>query len=91
MFINEGKTAVGDFVPNPAKDKASIDLFIGADQTVVVDVYEITGKYIKSEKLDMKKGFNTYFIQTEDMSAATYVVSFKMDDQRISKRLNVLK
>jgi hypothetical protein len=90
-IVREGKTAVGDFVPNPAKDKATIDLFIGKDQTVVIDVYEVTGKFIKSEKLDMKKGFNTYFIQTDDMSAATYLVSFKMDDQRISKRLNVLK
>jgi Zn-dependent metalloprotease len=91
QIISEGKTAIGDFIPNPARDKASIDLFIGKDQTVVIDVYEVTGKFIKSEKLEMKKGFNTYFIQTEDLSAATYVVSFKMDDQRISKRLNVLR
>ncbi|MFN8316688.1 MAG: T9SS type A sorting domain-containing protein [Chitinophagales bacterium] len=90
-IISEGKTAVGDFVPNPAKDKATIDLFIGKDQTVVIDVYEVTGKFIKSEKLDMKKGFNTYFIQTGDLSASTYIVSFRVDDQRISKRLNVLK
>jgi hypothetical protein len=91
QIISEGKTAIGDFIPNPARDKASIDLFIGRDQTVVIDVYEVTGKFIKSEKLEMKKGFNTYFIQTEDLSAATYVVSFKVDDQRISKRLNVLR
>lgn len=90
-IMSEGKTAVGDFIPNPAKDKASIDLFVTKDQTAVIDVYEITGKFIKSESIDMKKGFNTYFIQTEELSAASYIVSFKIDDQRISKRFNVLK
>jgi hypothetical protein len=91
QIISEGKTSIGDFIPNPTKDRSKIDLFIAKDQTATIDVYEVTGKFIKSETIDLKKGFNTYVIQTEDLSSATYIVSFKVDDQRISKRLNVLK
>jgi hypothetical protein len=89
-IISEGKTSIGDFIPNPTKDRSKIDLFIAKDQTATIDVYEVTGKFIKSETIDLKKGFNTYVIQTEDLSSATYIVSFKVDDQRFSKRLNVL-
>jgi len=91
QIISEGKTAIGDFIPNPTKERSKIDLFITNDQVAIVDVYEVTGKFIKSETIDLKKGFNTYVIQTEDLSAATYIVSFKIDGQRFSKRLNVLK
>jgi hypothetical protein len=91
QIISEGKTSIGDFIPNPTKDRSKIDLFIAKDQTATIDVYEVTGKFIKSETIDLKKGFNTYVIQTEDLSSATYIVSFKVDDQRFSKRLNVLK
>jgi hypothetical protein len=91
QIISEGKTAIGDFIPNPTKDRSKIDLFIAKDQNAVIDVYEVTGKFIKSETIEMKKGFNTYVLQTEDLSSATYIVSFKVDDQRFSKRLNVLR
>jgi hypothetical protein len=91
MLVGDGKTAIGDFIPNPTKERSKIDLFITNDQAAIVDVYEVTGKFIKSETIDLKKGFNTYVIQTEDLSAATYIVSFKIDGQRFSKRLNVLK
>ncbi|MFN8316686.1 MAG: hypothetical protein U0T32_09595 [Chitinophagales bacterium] len=91
MLVGDGKTAIGDFIPNPTKERSKIDLFITNDQAAIVDVYEVTGKFIKSETIDLRKGFNTYVIQTEDLSAATYIVSFKIDGQRFSKRLNVLK
>jgi hypothetical protein len=85
------QSVVGDFVPNPSKEKSKIDVFVTKSQTVEAKVYDLTGKIVSSYSLQLNKGYNTLEITTIELPNSTYMVSFMLDDQRVTKRLSVVR
>ncbi len=85
------QSKVGDFVPNPSKDKSKIDVFVTKSQTIEASVYDLTGKLVSKYTLELNKGYNTIEITTSELPNSTYVVGFMLDDQRVTKRLSVVR
>jgi hypothetical protein len=91
ILVSDLKTAIGDFVPNPTGDKSYIEFFATKAQVATITVFDATGKLIRNESIAINKGFNTYHINAIDLASSVYMVNFRFDDLRFTKRLNVVK
>lgn len=61
--------------PNPVEDQASLGFVLAADEDVKVEVYNLSGKLVKSlPKKHMLSGQNQMVLDVADLNAGTYVV-----------------
>ena len=82
--INEYSNEIGlSIYPNPAKESAQLNYSVSSETSVVVNVYDITGKLILSEnKGTVSQGHHTSVINTSVLAKGFYTVSVQTNNGR---------
>jgi len=78
---------IGNPYPNPGNNEVSFDLNQIYTQTVVVEVYNLAGQYVKQINASPKNSKIT--ISTSDLPNGTYLCSIKIDSNREVRLFNV--
>jgi hypothetical protein len=78
--------------PNPLRDEAKVEFVLFEDNSVDLVLYDLTGKVIKSLKIQkLKKGNNSVLLNSEGLSCGNYLLILKIDTVIITQILSIIK
>jgi hypothetical protein len=87
-----GKTfALGQNIPNPAKDNTRIEYNLPEDGQVIFTVYTITGQTLHLEKRDANSGKNEIEFNTVSLADGLYYYSMEYKGERLVKKMTIRK
>ncbi len=75
--------------PNPAKDKATLQLYLSSDGDLSVKIFDLSGRLIKSvtENITYQKGVQTINFSTHELVSGIYIIELSSDHLRQSIKL----
>jgi hypothetical protein len=79
--------ALGQNIPNPAKENTRIEYSIPNDGQVIFTVYTITGQTLHIEKKDAYSGTNSIEFSTANLANGIYYYSMEYKGERLVKRM----
>lgn len=71
--------------PNPARTELSVEYFTNSDETVKIQLIDMTGRVLRTQEIKAQKGNNVIHMDTNGISAGSYTV--KIDSDNSSKTL----
>ncbi len=79
--------------PNPTVEKFNVDLSLSKTAQVSIDIFDATGKFIKTLMNDESKESGQHVLEVDisDLLNGVYNIKITIDDSVIDKRLIVLK
>jgi hypothetical protein len=81
-----------DAYPNPFNPNAIIGYEIPEETQVMIDLYDIEGKMVKSLMNEqVPTGYHTLKIDGHDLQSGVYIISMKADDHYACKKLILMK
>ena len=81
-----------DAVPNPAADQTLIRLYIENDSELKLELFDVIGnKVLELAKGEYLKGYHEFELDLSSLAAGSYIYQISCNNQRKSKRLEVLK
>ena len=82
---------IGQFFPNPARDKATIvvDAAVLGQGKMVVQMYDIKGSLVSSEQMTIQNG--QLEVNLSKIQTGLYTVRFVVDNKEFSRKLQVTK
>ena len=83
--------ALGQNVPNPAKDNTLIEYRIPEDGQVIFTVYSITGQTLHTEKCDASSGKNNIEFNTINLTNGIYYYAMEYKGERLVKKMTIRK
>jgi choice-of-anchor B domain-containing protein len=89
LGINEKFNSENNFTvfPNPTAETLYITYNIKKNQNLVLELIDITGKRVKSEKITGAIGNNTIALQTEEFGTGIYLLKISGDDVNYSQKI----
>jgi len=78
--------------PNPARENFTISLNLAAASNITIDLFDLTGRKLKNicqKHIDMGKQIIP--VSTDELKAGSYIVSIKMNNDFITKKLMIIK
>ncbi len=82
---------IGEFQPNPTIGKTKVTIHTTDPINVGVKFYNILGAEVLSHDYQLVAGTNSLDLESDQLAAATYTVSFKVGSTYYSKKLVVVK
>ncbi len=79
-----------EFYPDPAFDWLYGDIFSSEDETTLIEVADMKGSAILTQRFDLNKGVNKVAISLASLVAGDYVVNIISDRGRFSRLLTVI-
>lgn len=90
--IIESSIQLMDAVPNPAKNKTLIRLYIKNDSELQLALFDVIGnKVLDLAKGTYSKGYHEFSIDVNSLSAGSYLYQIRCNNQLKSKRLQIIK
>ncbi len=77
--------------PNPTKDKLSIDLFSTQKSIGNIEIYNIQGKIVQTNSIELSEGNNSTQIDISSLPSASYIVKINYNETTISKKIEIVK
>jgi hypothetical protein len=77
--------------PNPFNDKLNLSYFSDEMGKSVIEIYNQTGMLVKTKTQESYIGKQLIEINTEDMSNGIYFLNLKINNNRISKKIVLLR
>ncbi len=77
--------------PNPTNGKATIFLDLEAKKDIRFDIFNLQGQLVKSIKDHDASGSNQYPVDLTDLANGVYLVRLMIDDQVVTRNLNIVK
>lgn len=78
--------------PNPATDEVNITLSTPENAYVKIDVYDITGRVVKTLILgEVETGEHTEVLSTSELSSGVYTIKAKTEVEQSTKRMVVVR
>jgi hypothetical protein len=91
VVFDKTSFALGQNVPNPAKENTRIDYRLPQDGEVIFTVYTITGQALFVEKRDAVSGKNDIVFNTENLANGIYYYSMEYKGERLVKKMTIRK
>ncbi len=89
---NENKISSIRLYPNPVSNEATVDLNLNESGTVVITVYDITGKVVANAFTgEMNSGINTVKINTSDIPAGIYFTTIISNNVKKTLKTAIIK
>lgn len=87
----DAESGIGQFFPNPARDKASItiDAAVLGQGKMVVQLFDIKGSLVSNEQMTIQNG--QLEINLSKVQSGTYTVRFVANNKEFSRKLQVTK
>ncbi len=60
--------------PNPAKDLVNLNIVSTKDDNVTVEIFDITGKLVLQQKIDVQPTINRYYFNVENLANGSYII-----------------
>lgn len=91
IAIEYGKNKDNETVvyPNPASNELYISLSSSTQKAAQVNIYDIYGRVIYQQAIDLLNGFENTFINTSDFSSGTYIINVTYNDSK-SENIKVI-
>jgi len=90
--INLNDIALFNSIPNPTNDLTEIGLYLEAEQSVDLSVYNLLGDEIRVLKRGiLAEGYHSVQLNVDQMAPGTYFYRLETDSKSITKRLEVIK
>jgi agmatine/peptidylarginine deiminase len=80
---------IGEFYPNPANEKASLQIAGGLKEDVAVKVSSVKGQVLHADVL--KQGTDTFELNTQNFRSGVYWVTFGTNGNTATRKLVVIK
>ncbi|NRD22615.1 T9SS type A sorting domain-containing protein [Winogradskyella litoriviva] len=73
--------------PNPSKNPFTIEVFIPNTEKSTINVYDLSGKIVKSMVLELSIGIKTISLDLKDVASGEYILIFENGRKSIEKRI----
>ena len=73
-------------IPNPFVNETKITFVSGADQTIVLNIKNVLGKTVYTNRLKVKKGKNSIPFFKGDLRSGMYIYAIQNNKELVSKR-----
>jgi hypothetical protein len=73
--------------PNPAHDKAYLNLTTSSSSNITVSIYEITGQLLSEKKIQADKGSNQIELEASNLNKGLYFVTISNGTSKKTIRL----
>ncbi|MDR2410315.1 MAG: right-handed parallel beta-helix repeat-containing protein [Bacteroidales bacterium] len=83
--------ALGQNIPNPAKNATRIDYSVPEAGVVVFCVQSSSGQILYSKTIETTSGNNSLVLNTDNLSAGVYFYSIEYKEKRLVKRMVIKK
>ena len=89
VSVNHSGTLSVSLYPNPAKEETNINVMVGQDSKVEIELFDSASKLIASIKPSdaQKAGETMYNLKLNDVPAGVYNVVITINGQAIQKKL----
>lgn len=87
--INPSVLNLGQNYPNPALSKTMIDFYAPANGEYQFKLFNLIGKEVQSQQLNVKKGVNTIEVTVKDLPPGVYMYSLSGNNSTLTRRLIV--
>jgi hypothetical protein len=77
--------------PNPTNSNVTFDFISKANQKITVEIFDMYGRKMMSEGLNVNSGVNQRQISLSRLLAGTYIIEFKDVDNKTIDKAKVLK
>jgi hypothetical protein len=77
--------------PNPTSSSVTFDFISKANQKITVEIFDLYGRKMMSEGLNVNSGVNQRQISLSRLLAGTYIIEFKDVDNKTIDKVKVLK
>lgn len=77
--------------PNPFNDKLNITFSNNEKSNSIIEIYNQTGALVKTLSIEKKSGNQEIEINTEDLSNGIYFVNLKIGENKISRKIVLLR
>jgi len=78
--------------PNPAKDQATLTYALGKTRNLVIDLYDMQGKWIQNLSQGQQgEGFHKLNVNTSNLPAGMYLIRLLSEGVVQTQRLSVVK
>ena len=79
---------ISSILPNPFTERIVLNLVVDIDQLVTINLYDISGRVIKTKKYSAVKGMNTFEMKdVQSLNAGMYIIEAKNESLRLSAKL----
>lgn len=75
--------------PNQRGDNLNIDIYSDINTDATLNIYDMLGKVVFLDKLNLSKGKNTYHLKNSIVASGQYFVAIQMTDKLITKNIIV--
>ena len=80
-----------EVIPNPAFDKAVLNIKSSEAQTLVMSIRTLSGQLISTENLSVMEGESKHKISLDHLASGFYLISLKNDEGIINKKLQIVR
>ncbi len=91
MITSDEVLEIGQLFPNPSADMSHIQITIGKDTDMNVEVLNTLGQVAMTQSLSLSEGKNTVSFDFEKLADATYQVVLTIDGQKYNRSLVITK
>jgi len=82
LFNNSNRLVVLSAYPNPASNILAIQLYQSANQQLLIEVMDVSGKQIKMQEYkNASEGLEKYYINTDDLSTGLYFLKISAGEE----------
>ncbi len=89
--LNEIEGFEATIFPNPAMDHSFIKMELESQNDVVINVWDFNGRMLQSSILREVQGEVTEQLFLNNLPSGTYIVTFKVNEQISSRKLEIVK
>ena len=77
--------------PNPFNPSTTISFFLAEKANVILKIYDIMGREMRSIELKMEKGEHNIKFTSDNLSSGVYIYTLIVNNYRASKKMIILK
>jgi hypothetical protein len=89
--INENENSGFSIFPNPCGNNFNITFSNDIQGETTLGIYDLTGRLLKSETLNISDPSNSYLMSTESINSGIYLIKIENNEHISTKKLNILK
>jgi hypothetical protein len=82
-----GKSFEIQTIPNPFDQKTSIRFKSPVNDVFTFEVYNVSGKIMRKEQVEVRKGLNSFEFSKEDLPSGMYIYRLYNDDYQVHRQM----
>ena len=90
--VSKGDLTLSAAYPNPANNEVAINFALSQASKVQIEIYDVTGKLVKTSKLDnLESGNHTTKLDVSNLNGGVYMYSVQSENAKMFSKFTVTK